>query len=113
MALKDLKLPTVVGERSEPNGGRDRMSRTKAQVDNDYEIACNLIDVLFRHVNDSLQRDRSRVEVNIFMKSFIKTSLGRTVIATKDYVNGMYPQDIELLINDMEKEIKKRNNNRK
>ena len=92
MSLKDLKLPT------------------KNQIDNDYDVACNLIDVLFRHINDSLQRDRSRVKVNAFMKSFIKTSLGRTVTTTKDYVNGMYPQDIESLINDMETEIKRRNN---
>ncbi len=90
MALKDLRLPT------------------KTQVDNDYDIACNLIDVLFRHINDSLQRDRSRVKVNAFAKSFIKASLERSVSVTRDYVNGMYPEDIEFLINDMEREILKR-----
>lgn len=92
MTLKDLKINLP----------------TKNQIDNDYYIACNLIDVLFNHINASLQMDRSRVKVNILTKSFIKSSLGRTVMATKDYVLGMYPEDIQRLIDDMEKEIKKR-----
>ena len=92
MTLKDLKLKLP----------------TKTQVDNDYDVACGLIDVLFRHINDSLQRDRSRVKVNVFAKSFIKASLEKTVSMTKDYVNGMYPEDIRLLIDDMETEILKR-----
>lgn len=90
MSLKNLKLPT------------------KVQVDSDYNIASNLIDVLFNHINDSLQLNRSRVKVNAFTKSFIKASLERSVSVTKDYVNGMYPEDIERLIGDMEREIMKR-----
>lgn len=81
---------------------------TKTQVDNDYDIACGLIDVLFKHINDALQRDRSRVKLSMFRKSFIKGGLERTVMGTKNYVLGMYPEDMKLLLDDMEKEIKKR-----
>jgi hypothetical protein len=88
--LKDLRLPN------------------KEQIENDYIIACNLVDVLYRHIYDSLQNDRSRVKVNMLTKSFIKSSLRNTVEGTKEYVKGMYPEDMMSLIDDMQKELNKR-----
>lgn len=104
--LRNLKLPNELA-----------MHKAKVQKDNmdmshwssiDAEIACNLVDILFRHVLASIQTDRSSVKLNAFTKGMIGGVLGRTRDGTKEYVSGMNDSDIKLLLSDIEKELTKR-----
>jgi hypothetical protein len=59
-----------------------------------------------------LQRDRSRVKLNALTKGMISGVLGRTREGTKEYLVGMYSEDLEILLDDMEKELARRSKRR-
>lgn len=104
--LKDLKMP-VARQKSELNVGN--MVSNKEQVDKDYDAACDIINNLFRHLNDCLNRDRSRVKINLFAKGYIQFILKDKVRdGILDFVKGMYPEDMKLLMDDMERDVLKR-----
>lgn len=92
--LRDLKLPSI---------------KSKVQKSNiDAEIACDLVDILFKHVLASVQMDRSSVKLNAFTRGMIGGVLGKTRDGTKEYVVGMRNEDIKALLNDIERELTKR-----
>lgn len=95
--LKDLKLPYI---KSKDN---------KKDIMLDADIACNLVDILFRHVLASVQTDRSSVKLNMFQRGMIGGVLGKTRYGTKEYLAGMRNEDIKLLLDDIEKELVRRN----
>jgi hypothetical protein len=95
--LRDLKVP------------RKESSRVSSIDD---RVACNIVDILFNHVNNCLQRDRSRVKLNALTKGMISGVLGRTREGTKEYLVGMYSEDLEILLDDMEKELARRSKRR-
>lgn len=93
--LKDLKLPSKVVN--------------KEEVDKDYDIAVDIINDIFNNIGLCLKKDRSRVKINMLAKGYISYILkdsAREGIA--DFVRGMYPEDMKLLLNDIERDIKKR-----
>jgi len=96
--LKPLKLPNKENKEG------------KESKDNNIDklVASNLVDILFQHVLRSVQNDRSTVKFNLFKKAFIISGLGGTRDGTKEYINGMFTEDIKLLLNDMAKEMDKR-----
>jgi hypothetical protein len=107
--LRDLKIPRGdTGRDTGRNTGRD----TGKDICKDSQIACHIVDILFNHVNNCLQRDRSRVKLNALTKGMISGVLGRTRDGTKEYLGGIYPEDLERLLDDMEKELAKRSRKR-
>lgn len=92
MSLKNLKLPS-------------KLSKVSSI---DAEIACNLVDTLFRHVLASVQTDRSSVKLNALTRGMIGGVLGKTRDGTKEYVIGMRNEDIRLLLDEFEKELVRR-----
>lgn len=97
--LNDLKMPAT-WKKSECSVATIR--------EVDRNIVDDLVDILFRHVNNSIQNDRSSVKINALTKGIIKCGLGRTRDGTKEYIVGMYSEDIKLLLDDMERAILKR-----
>lgn len=82
-------------------------------VNIDAQIACNILERLYWHVNRSLKTDRSSVKLNMFEKGIINSGLERIMPGTKDYLIGMNSSDIKLLLDDIEKELAKRKDTRK
>jgi len=91
--LRELKIPV-------------KSSIQKSHVDT--EITCNLVDILFKHVLMSIQHDRSSVKLNALTRGVIGGVLGNTRDGTKDYLMGMRNEDLNILLDDMEKELSKR-----
>ncbi len=79
------------------------------QIENDYDIACNIVRKIFSHINLCIQGDRSKVKVNMIEKGMIKGMLSdRTLNGINSYVRNMYPGDVNILMNDLEIEFRKR-----
>lgn len=79
------------------------------QIENDYDIACNVVVKLFHHINLCIQSDRSKVKLNMLEKGIIKGMLSdRTLNGINGYVRNMYPMDVKILMDDLETEFKKR-----
>lgn len=74
----------------------------------DMDIACAIIDILFRHVYNCINENRSSVKLNMFQRGMIGGVLGNTRDGTKSYVHGMTKEDVSILLDDLEKELKKR-----
>lgn len=94
--LKDLKIPGI----------QNKSNIQKSNVN--IEVACNFVDILFRHVLASVQYDRSSVKLNALTRGVIGGGLGKARDGTKSYVMGMRNEDIKLLLDDIEKELGKR-----
>ncbi len=77
----------------------------------DAEVACNIIDLLFNQTNDSLQRDRSTVKLNLFERGVVSSGLNRVMPGTKKFLAGMYPNELNALLDDIEKELARRSKN--
>jgi hypothetical protein len=98
--LKDLRLPS-----------KDNHNKigTKEEIDKDYDIAVDIVNDLFKNIRLCLDRDRSRVKINMLAKGFIKYNLSDGVKeGIAEFVRGMYPEDMKLLLNDIERDIRKR-----
>lgn len=80
------------------------------QSSKDAIIACNIVKLIFRHINICIQTDRSSVKLGAFEKGIIKSMLGeKTENGINKYLVNMYPMDVKKLMNDIEIEISKRN----
>ncbi len=91
MTLKDLQKP--VGQRG-----------TK-----DAQITCGIIDIIFDQISLCIKTDRSQVKLSFFAKGIIQGMLGdKTKTNIKEYINNMYDKDINILLNDIQKELDKR-----
>lgn len=82
--------------------------RNNVDVSTDAQIACNILDRLYWHVGESLRMDRSSVKLNLFEKGIVSSGLSRVMPGTKEYIEGMYSEDIKILLDDIEKELAKR-----
>lgn len=85
-----------------------KASQVQNNCEINAEIACNLVDILFKNVNQSIQQDRSSVKLNALAKATIGGVLGRTRDGTKEYISGMRGDDIKVLLDDLENELRKR-----
>lgn len=74
----------------------------------DNQIAVNMVEILYGHINKSIKLDRSEVKLNMLEKGGISMGIQRVLPGTKDYIEHMYPTDIKELLDDLEKELKKR-----
>jgi len=101
--FKDLKLPSVQKDL------RHYVEHNPDIEDKDRNVVCNLVDILFRHVLMSIRTDRSSVKLDRFTRGMIGGVLEKTKDGTKEYVVGMRNDDIKLLMDDIEKELTKRN----
>lgn len=96
---------------------KSALSRTKEQAQNVYDhnpdadIACNIVDILFNQTNDSLKRDRSSIKLNMFEKGVVSSGLKRVLPGTKEFILGMYSAELNVLLDDIEKELIRRNKN--
>jgi hypothetical protein len=96
--LKDLKLPS-----------KSEKVATKDEIDKDYDIAVDIVNDLFNNISLCLKKDRSRVKINMLAKGYIGYILKDSVReGIADFVRGMYPEDMKLLLNDIERDIKRR-----
>lgn len=98
--LKDLKIPVAVQK-------TDARVNSKEEVDRDYDAACDIINDLFDHLDDCLKKDRSRIKINLLAKGYILYIL-KYREGILDFVKGMYPEDMKLLMNDLERDVLKR-----
>jgi hypothetical protein len=78
-------------------------------METDATIACNIVRKLFKHINDCLQNDRSKIKLNMLEKGAIKTMLSEKALnGINRYIVNMNQYDIKILMDDLEVEIKKR-----
>jgi hypothetical protein len=107
--LKDLRLP------SKDNNNKivPKKVVSKDEIDIDYDIAVDIVNDLFNNISLCLKRDRSRVKINMLAKGYIKYILSDGVReGIADFVRGMYPEDMKILLNDFERDINKRKRKR-
>ncbi len=113
--LKDLRSVLSLKDNKD-NKDKVHVQQIK-NVSVDAKIACNILERLYWHVGESLRRDRSSVKLNLFEKSIVGSGLNRVMPGTKEYIEGMYLEDIKLLLDDIlgrfsdemiEKELNKR-----
>jgi len=88
--------------------GKEKENVLKKDVSTDAQIACDVLERLYWHVNRSLKADRSSVKLNMFEKGIISSGLNSVMPGTKEYIEGMHDSDIELLLDDIEMELAKR-----
>lgn len=103
LALKEKK-----DKIQDKNFGIDKNISISKNVSIDAQIAGNILEILYWHVNRSLKADRSSVKLNMFEKGIISSGLNSVMPGTRDYLMGMMSGDIKMLLDDIEKEMAKR-----
>lgn len=75
----------------------------------DSNIACNIVDHLFRYIDLCLKEDKSKVKVSILAKSFIRSILNDNVKnGINDFIINMNDKEVKSLLDDIQKELNKR-----
>jgi len=79
----------------------------------DAETINNIIDVIFKQIGQCLVTDRSNIKLNILQKGaiqgFLHTFFGKTTReGMRQYIDNMYPEDLKEVIDNIEKEIKRK-----
>lgn len=100
--LRELKLPSLSSSIKAIKEEKER------KVNIDSQVACEIVDILYESVLLSIRMDRSQVKLKSFTKGVIGGVLGKTREGTKEYIRGMTDSDIKVLLNNIEKELKKR-----
>lgn len=76
---------------------------------NESKIAQNIVDHIFEHIRVCLREDRSRKQLSLFAKSFIGGILNqKTLGGINDFIDGMNDEDLNSLLDDIQKELNKR-----
>lgn len=91
-----------------PNRDNKKMAVKPNAISLDTEISCNILEILYWHINQSLQKDRSTVKLNMLEKGIVKSGLNTVMPGTKKYIEGMLTNEIKLLLDDIERELVKR-----
>ncbi len=100
--LRELILPNKDNKKIVTESNRSNA------ISLDTQITYNILEILYWHINQSLQKDRSTVKLNMFEKGIVRSGLETVMPGTKKYIVGMYSEDIKLLLDDIEKELIKR-----
>jgi|CXWL01.1.fsa_nt_gi hypothetical protein len=100
--LRELILP---GIRSKDN---KKIAVRSNAISPDTQITYNVLEILYWHINQSLQKDRSTFKLNMFEKGIVRSGLETVMPGTKKYIVGMMPNEIKLLLDDIERELSKR-----
>lgn len=106
--LKDLQL--TINRLKEQEVLQAAQMRAKQEIDTD--IACNIIEILFKHVIICLKEDKSKVKLNKLEKSFIQSIINeRTVNGIKEFIRNMENREINTSLTDIQKELLRRQDN--
>lgn len=91
-----------------PNKDNKKMAIRSNTISPDTQITYNILERLYYHINLSLKNDRSTVKLNMFEKGIVRSGLETVMPGTKKYIEGMYSEDIKLLVDDIERELANR-----
>lgn len=117
MTLRDLQLKLQKSTGTSQGNvvkqvaiGNSQLAQTRLEITAiNADVACNVVDHLFRYVNICLQEDKSKVKLSLFAKSFIKGILTDSVrTGINDFIRNMNDKEIRSLLDDIEKELNKR-----
>ena len=103
MALKDLHSSL------EKHKIVSRHSEIAIQQNIESEVACNVVDHIFRYIEICLKEDKSKMKLSLFTKSFIRGILTDNVRNGIDnFIMNMNDKEVRAMLDDMQKELNKR-----
>jgi hypothetical protein len=100
--LRELILPGI------RNKDNKKVAIKSSAISPDAQITCNILERVYWHIDQSLQKDRSTVKLNMLEKGIVKSGLETVMPGTKKFIVGMFPNEIKLLLDDIERELTKR-----
>lgn len=103
MSLKDLSISlNKIHNASQKN--------TSSSIPSlDADIACNVVDHIFRHIDLCLKENKSKFQLSLFAKSFIRGIMTDNVKGgINNFLQNMNDEDVRTLLNDIQKELNKR-----
>lgn len=75
----------------------------------DSEVACNVVDHIFRYIEICLKEDKSKMKLSLFAKSFIRGILTENVRSgINNFILNMNDKEVRAMLDDMQKELKRR-----
>ncbi len=102
MALKDLSISLT---KHHIQNTPQNVSITSA----DAEIACDVVDHIFKSIDICLKENKSKYQVSLFARSFIRGILTDNVKGgISSFIKNMNDEDVGALLDDMQKELDKR-----
>lgn len=110
MALKDLKEQLKLSHSNiEKHKIVSRQHEANIQQNIDSDVACNVVDHIFRYIDICLKDDKSKFKLSIFAKSFIRGMLTDSVKnGINDFILNMNDKEVKAMLDDMQKELNKR-----
>ncbi len=98
MALKDLSISL------------NKHKNTKVLVPfGDADISCNIVDHIFRHIDLCLKENKSKFQISLFARSFIRGILTDNVKGgINNFLKNMNDEDIRSLLDNIQIELNKR-----
>ena len=80
----------------------------------DSEVACRVVDHIFRYIEICLKEDKSKMKLSLFAKSFIRGVLTENVRSgINNFILNMNDKEVLTMLDDMQKELNKRRLDRK
>lgn len=75
----------------------------------DAEIACNIVDHMFKYIDSCIKEDKSRIKLNALTKSFVRGLLNSKVKGgMTDFIMNMYEEEVTKLVDDIQRELDQR-----
>lgn len=115
--LKELKLPGLSGLHRKGGGSGSNLinrridNKIDSKIDNlDADIACNIVDIVFKYIDISLRENKSIYKVDMIAKALIESLILKdaTRDGVKSFIRGMYPGMSKAMIDEMQREMEKR-----
>lgn len=105
LTLKDLLKDSLEKRSTEAS----KSSLQAYAIRMDTEVACNIVDHIFRYIDLCLRENKSKVEINLFTKSFIRSILSEKVKnGITDFIVNMNDKEVKSLLDDIQKELGQR-----
>lgn len=107
MTLRDLKEQLKLSHSSLE---KYKIVPREANIQNiDSQVACDVVDHIFRYIDICLKEDKSKMKLSLFAKSFIKGMLTESVRnGINDFILNMNDKEVKAMLDDMQKELNKR-----
>jgi hypothetical protein len=104
MALKDLSISL-----NKHNISHKGTVSPIAYLDTDIDIACDIVDHIFRHIDLCLKENKSKYQISLFARSFIRGILTDNVKGgINNFLKNMNDEDIRELLDNIQIELDKR-----
>lgn len=82
---------------------------TTIQQDIDPQIACNVVDHIFRYIDVCIKEDKSKKKLSLFAKSFIRGILTDNLRnEINNFILNMNDTDVKSMLDELQKELDKR-----